>query len=144
MGIKDYHKWMRETHPSAFKNKWLDFYDHVYIDINYALHYSYYGTKNQNQLLFRFFSLVEKIMLQTHPRKSINFANDGAAPIAKLLLQRERRATSSRTENFSNLESSSLIFTPGTNFMNSIQKTLDDFMEKIKLLIKITVKHYIE
>lgn len=144
MGIKDYHKWMKETHPSAFKNKWLNYYDHLYIDINFALHYSHWGTKNQNQILFRFFSFIEKVVLLTGPKKSINIANDGAAPIAKLLLQRERRASSVRTEdNNSNLNSSSLIFTPGTEFMNTIQEKLDKFMEKIKLTYCIDVNYMI-
>lgn len=143
MGIKDYHKWMKENHPSAFQHKWLDFYDHIYIDINFALHYSYYGTKNQNQILYKFFSFIEKIMLLMHPRKTITIANDGAAPIAKLLLQRERRANSCRCDDICDLESSSLIFTPGTEFMNTIQEKLEIFMKKIKMIYCIDIDYMI-
>jgi hypothetical protein len=144
MGIKDYHKWMKENHPSAFKSKWLDFYDHVYIDINFALHYSYYGTKNQSQILYKFFSFIERIILLMHPRKSIIIANDGAAPIAKLLLQRERRANSCRGDNdTNNLDSSSLIFTPGTEFMNTIQEKIENFMKKIKMIYCIDIDYMI-
>jgi 5'-3' exonuclease len=141
MGIKDYHKWMVENHPSAFKKKWLDFYDHVYIDINYALHHSQYGTTTQNQILFKFFSFIEKMVLLLHPTKSITIANDGPAPIAKLLLQRERRASTSR--EIKNIETSSLIFTPGTEFMNTIQEKLEKFMKKIKIIYNIDVDYMI-
>jgi 5'-3' exonuclease len=141
MGIKDYHKWMVENHPSAFKKKWLDFYDHIYIDINFALHHSHYGTTTQSQILFKFFSFIEKMVLLFHPTKSITIANDGPAPIAKLLLQRERRASASR--EIKNLETSSLIFTPGTQFMNTIQEKLEKFMKKIKVIYNINVDYMI-
>lgn len=141
MGIKDYHKWMVFNHPQAFKKKWLDFYDHVYIDINFALHHSHYGTKNQNQILFKFFSFIEKMVLLLHPTKSIIIANDGPAPIAKLLLQRERRSTASR--EITNFENSSLIFTPGTEFMNAIQEKLEKFMKKIKIIYNVDVDYMI-
>jgi 5'-3' exonuclease len=141
MGIKDYHKWMVANHPSAFKKKWLDFYDHVYIDINFALHHSHYGTTSQSQILFKFFSFIEKMVLLFHPTKSITIANDGPAPIAKLLLQRERRASASR--EIKNLETSSLIFTPGTEFMNTIQEKLEKFMKKIKVVYNIDVDYMI-
>jgi hypothetical protein len=141
MGIKDYHKWMVLNHQQAFKKKWLDFYDHVYIDINFTLHHTHYGTTNQNQILFKFFSFIEKIILVLHPTKSITIANDGPAPIAKLLLQRERRATASR--EIKNLDTSSLIFTPGTEFMNTIQEKLEKFMQKIKIVYNIDVNYMI-
>lgn len=140
MGIKDYHKWMRENHPNAFKNHWLNTYDHMYIDINFALHYCSYGTQNQGQILGKFFNFLDKIILQTYPTKSITIANDGPAPIAKLLLQRERRCNISNKE-ISNLDSSTLIFTPGTVFMNSIKDKIEVYIEKIKILLCIDV-HY--
>jgi hypothetical protein len=151
MGIKDYHKWMKDNNPTAFQQKWLDFYDHIYFDINFALHYSHYGTKNQNQILFRFFSFIERIILLLHPTKSIVIANDGAAPIAKLLLQRQRRISTARdgvdedSEEFSdkNLEASSLIFTPGTEFMNTIEEKLEKFMSKIKVVYNVNVEYMI-
>lgn len=141
MGIKDYHKWLRQSYPTIFKPKYLDFYDHLYLDINYLLHYVHYGSKNQNQILYKFFSCIEKLVQTFNPTKSIIIAGDGPAPIAKLLLQRERRITASR--EITDLDTSSLIYTPGTEFMDNIEEKLKKFMEKIKLFYAIEIEYYI-
>lgn len=141
MGIKDYHKWMKQKHPDAFNSKWLNTYDHMYIDLNFALHWAHYGAKNENQILGKLFALLDKIIFKVHPTKSITLANDGAAPVAKLLLQRNRRSDVSRT--IDNFESSSLIFTPGTKFMTSIQPHLEKYMKKIELLYNVETKYII-
>jgi hypothetical protein len=141
MGIKDYHKWMVATHPDAFKKKWLNEYEHLYIDINYTLHHVQYGTTNQNQIIYKFFVFIENLVNLTKPTKSIVIANDGPAPIAKLLLQRDRRLSASR--EIKNLDTSSLIFTPGTEFMNTIQSKLEKYMDKIKITYDISVDYMI-
>jgi hypothetical protein len=142
MGIEQYHKTMVMMHPEAFKSKWLNSYDNLYIDINFALHHVHYGTTNQNQILYKFFSFIEKFVIMFGPTRSITIAGDGCAPLSKLLLQRQRRLDTSRGE-IKNLESSSLIFSPGTVFMNTIQQKLEVFMEKIKLAYNIDIEYMI-
>ena len=39
MGINNFHSWIQQQYKTAIKYKWLSSYDHVYIDLNYALHY---------------------------------------------------------------------------------------------------------
>jgi 5'-3' exonuclease len=141
MGIKDYHKWMREAHPHAFKTAWLDTYDNIYIDINFALHYSHFGAKNENEIVGKLIWFIDTIITKFFPTRSIIIANDGPAPLAKLLLQRERRSGSCR--KISDLKTSSLIFTPGTYFMNSIQSKLETYMNQIKKKYKVQVKYLI-
>jgi hypothetical protein len=145
MGIKDYHKWMKQSYPNAFKTQWLDFYDHLYIDINYLVHYVHYGSKTQNQILYKFFSCIERLVKTYNPTKSIIIANDGPAPIAKLLLQRERRIIASREikGDTKELNTSSLIYSPGTEFMDTIKEKIETFMEKIKLFYCIDVDYMI-
>jgi hypothetical protein len=145
MGIKDYHKWMKQSYPNAFNTKWLEFYDHLYLDINYLLHYVHYGSKNQNQILYKFFACIEKLVKIYNPTKSIVIANDGPAPIAKLLLQRERRITASRdiSSNQNELNISSLIYTPGTEFMDTIKEKMQEFIEKIKKIYCIDIEYMI-
>lgn len=137
MGITGYHKWMRLNHPTAFASKWLDKYDHVYIDINFALHYCHYIAKNESEIIGNLIWFLDTIVCKFNPTKSIIIANDGPAPLAKLLLQRERRTNC--VIDVENLDSSSLIFTPGTNFMNSIESKLHKFAENIKKERKIRV-----
>jgi 5'-3' exonuclease len=137
MGIKDYHKWMRENYPSAFQSQWLDSYDNIYIDINYALHYSHFGAKTENEIVGKLIWFLESIIFTLFPTRSITIANDGPAPLAKLLLQRERRASCSRS--MQNLETSSLIFTPGTKFMNSIKEKLQAYTDKIEKIYRINI-----
>jgi hypothetical protein len=137
MGIKNYHKWMKENHPNAFKTRWLDTYDHLYIDLNFALHWAYFGTQNINQIWGKLYALLDKIIHKTYPIKSIVIANDGPAPVAKLLLQRSRRSYTGK--EIENIENSSLIFTPGTKFMDSVQDNLNEYFKKIKLIYNIEV-----
>lgn len=139
MGITGYHKWMKQTHPGAFKDKWLDTYDHLYIDLNFALHWAHYGAKTTGAILGKLFAFLDKIIFKVYPTKSITIANDGPAPIAKLLLQRSRRSGAAR--EIENIETSSLIFTPGTEFMNSIQSSLEKYMEKIKLVYNVEANY---
>jgi len=142
MGIKDYHKWFKKNYPTCFKNKWFNFYDHVYIDINYLLHYVHYGVINQSQIIYKFFSLIERLILEFNPTKSIVFAADGQAPIAKLLLQRERRILMAR--DTSELSISPLIYTPGTEFMETIEEKIKIFAKKFELVYNIKIDYMID
>lgn len=141
MGIDGYHKWMRETHPNAFSQQWLDTYDHLYIDLNFALHFSHYGSASEKEIINKLTWYIDTMISKFYPTRSIVIANDGPAPLAKLLLQRERRTELyKKTEN---LSASSLLFTPGTNFMNTIESKLTPYFEKIKLTHKIEIKYLI-
>ena len=39
MGIKDFHKWIKQDYGNCVKSYWLSEYNHCYIDLNYALHF---------------------------------------------------------------------------------------------------------
>jgi hypothetical protein len=142
MGIKDYHKWMKEQYPNAFKKSWCETYDHIYIDINCLLHYNSYGIKSQTELFNRLFATLNKLFQLTIPIKTITICADGVCPLAKTLLQRERRLTISRNEI--NPETSSLMFTPGTIFMNNLKNNLKKYFDEIEHIYNVTVSYQIE
>jgi len=143
MGIKDYHKWMKATYPCAFSNYWLPTYDNLYIDINFALHWSHYGAKSEADIFRRLFFFLDKIIAEIAPSSSIIIASDGQAPLAKLLLQRERRVTISKTMTPSELKTSTLIFTPGTTFMDSLKQKLKPYFAKIEHVYGVKTHYYI-
>lgn len=135
MGIHNFHKWIKEVYPAAFKTKWLHSYDNCYIDINFALHHCSYNAKDIDDIYSKLFCFIIDVLHITMPRKSLIISADGAAPLSKLLLQRERRLTKSKSDNSDSIDHiSSIMFTPGTFFMNSLHKKLlnmIDFIEKV-------------
>jgi 5'-3' exonuclease len=145
MGILNFYKWIKESYPSSFKKFYFDTYDHIYIDLNYLLHMSSYGTKTQNEIIERLSNMIESILSHCNPTKTVNLLTDGSCSIAKLLLQRKRRLTSMRTlsdkiKTEKDLETSELNFTPGTKFMNELEKKLENLIKKIEFIYKIEVK----
>jgi 5'-3' exonuclease len=137
MGIKGYCKWISDKYPNAFKSKWLEYYDNVYIDLNYCLHYCSYGVKSQDELFCRLFAFIDSILIETKPLRSITFSTDGPAPFAKLFLQRKRREC--MAEQQLNLQTSSLIFTPGTEFMNELPNKLQPYIKQLELIYCVNV-----
>lgn len=136
MGITDFHKFIKQHYINSFKSEWLPHYDHVYIDINYCLHYCSYGARNINDIYIRFYKFIENILLELSPTKSIVFGSDGSAPLAKLLLQRKRRLMMSQNIG---LESLSLMFTPGTEFMKNLNNKMENFLKYINMLFNVDV-----
>jgi hypothetical protein len=140
MGITGFHKCIREKYGGSFKKTWVDSYDHVYIDINFALHYCSYGAKSIDEIYERLFKFFDNILQELTPAKSLTIAADGAAPLSKLLLQRKRRLTISRNLQ-KDIESSSLMFTPGTKFMNEIKERMSKYMKYIEKAYCIKINY---
>lgn len=132
MGIKDFNKNICSLYPDAFKTTWLESYDYVYIDLNFALHYCSHEVTTNDDIYYRLFKFIENILLEVNPTKKVYFATDGSAPLAKLLLQRERR---SRNKN-----SSSIQFTPGTQFMSNLKSETQLFMTYLSHVFNIKVE----
>ena len=137
MGILNFHKWIKDNYKSSFKKKWLDAYDHVYIDINFSLHRCTYGAKNINDIYRRLFCFIDDVLQTTLPRKSITISADGPAPLSKLLLQRKRRLMKSRNDDGDKV--SSIMFTPGTFFMNELKEKLDPYIKFTQKIYNIKI-----
>lgn len=140
MGIDNFHKMIRENYAGSFKRKWSQCYDHVYVDINYALHYCSHKAQTEQEVLDRLHVFFDNIFQETVPIKTINVCTDGVAPLAKLILQRKRRLGTSR--NLENNEGfSSLSFTPGTVFMTKLKDNLKKYFEYIENTYHVDVNY---
>lgn len=140
MGITNFHKMIKLKYPTCFQKKWLQNYDHVYIDINYALHYCSHNAKNEDEVFARLFNFFDNIFQELVPTKTTSVCSDGVAPLAKLILQRKRRLSISRgllTDD----EFSSLVFTPGTTFMTNLKNNLKNYLEYIEKSYTIKVNY---
>lgn len=140
MGITNFHKMIKQKYPSSFKKRWLRSYQHVYVDINYALHYCSYGSKSEEDVLTRLHNFFDNVLGELIPTKTLNVCTDGVAPLAKLILQRKRRLGTSRSLD-SEEEFSSLIFTPGTSFMTKLENVLKKYFDYVEKMYNIKVNY---
>jgi len=139
MGIKDFHKNIKSNYPKSFSNKFLEFYDHILIDINFALHYCSYGAKNEEELFKRLYSFFDYILNDLTPTKSLTVASDGVAPLAKLILQRKRRLNITKTEITKDF--SSIMFTTGSEFMINLEEKLSEYFKFVEKSYCIKVNY---
>ena len=148
MGIHNFHKWIKQTYPGAREQiKSKIYIDHVYIDLNFCLHLCAYNAKSFKMLFIKLESFIDNLLSNVVPTKSVVFASDGVAPYAKLLLQRKRRLQMLRSEKYDVAETNKavnpLYFTPGTIFMNQLDKNLEKKFNQIRLNKKIEVHRYL-
>jgi 5'-3' exonuclease len=93
--------------------------------------------RTRNDLYVRLEQFIFNILETTNPTKGVVIRADGAAPFAKLILQRSRRLDMSRKEI--DTETTSLNFTPGTEFMMSLHDKLDQLIKRIKIVYNVKV-----
>jgi hypothetical protein len=134
MGIKDFRSWLKKEYPTAFKDKWLESYDHVFIDLNYSLHSCTYNIKNIKQSYERLYNFLDFCFQRIVPVKSITLCADGSGPLSKLLLQRKRRLTMSLNSNLVPLN-----FTPSTKFMDTLQSKITNYFNFIKNIFNVEI-----
>lgn len=141
MGITNFQKETKKTYSDAHKDKWLESYDNLYIDLNFVLHHVCYLSKNIPDLLARFRDYLMGIIVQTNPKKRIILAADGPAPLAKLILQRKRRQDMVKLlETDVDLSKNlNLNLSPGTEFMTNIEKSLEGFIKYVKTKYNVEV-----
>jgi 5'-3' exonuclease len=137
MGIKGFTKFVKGYYSKSVRNEWLSSYDNVYIDINACLHYVSYNAFSRENLYTKLRQFIMSIIQNINPTKRIILASDGPAPLAKLLLQRKRRLEMARKDI--NTETTSLNFTPGTIFMNSLKEKLKYFIDKLKIIYNVEI-----
>jgi 5'-3' exonuclease len=140
MGITGFYQYLQDVIPGAFYNvnnitTEGVFFDHIYIDLNYLLHQCSYNSDTVDFTLKKVETMIMDICIKFNPLETLNLCADGSAPLAKILLQRERRSNDSIEENFV------LNFTPGSEFMNSLHLKLDGIKKRIedRYSIKVTI-----
>lgn len=139
MGITNFYGWVKNQYSKSIKTSWLNSYDYVYIDLNYALHYVASSlSANESDLIYeKLYEFISSVLQITQPKKSLVLATDGVPPISKLSLQRKRRLDRSNKmdDSFNTIQ-----FTPNTKFMESLAKKMKVYFDKITLFYNVPVK----
>jgi len=137
MGITGFYQFLQENVPKAFYVINNDFkglyFDHIYCDLNYLLHQCSYNSDSTDMTLKKVETMIKDLCQRFNPLKSLDLCADGSAPLAKLLLQRERRSND-LTESFV------LNFTPGSEFMSNLHLKLDKLKTKLEQEYSIKVR----
>jgi len=143
MGIHNFHKWLKDNCSKCYTSTRTPFIsEYVYIDINFALHNCIYGTKSYGVLIKKLIGFIDNALNSVIPAKKIVLATDGPAPFAKLLLQRKRRLQMARKLDDTDINDKTITplwFTPGTNFMVTIDKELKGYFDSLQKRFNITV-----
>lgn len=143
MGISNFHDFIRTNYQKAFNDiKSTDTYSHVYIDINYALHYCAYGVKNEVELFDKLYDFFDNILKLVQPTKSVIFSIDGLAPLSKMILQRKRRniIAPKNSNKKTNDNFNTILLTCGTDFMLSVYDKISNYIKFIKYIYNIEVE----
>ena len=142
MGIQNFHKWLMSKYPQSqidintIKNK----HEHLYIDMNFLLHYCSYGINidDEKTLIQRITNNITFLINTLKPTLSITLVTDGSPPLAKLITQRKRRILMARKDDSECINH--LKLTVGTEFMESLGTKLHDYITKMKLKYNIEIK----
>ena len=135
MGIYKYHKWISQKFPSCISNfSKMSKYNNVFIDLNYLLHLSMYGSINNEAFFDKLFLSLDYILKSCFIVDTLMISIDGTTPYSKIIVQKKRRLNNSKNINISNL--SSLHLTPGTEFMNNIKNKILEYLDSRKKWFK--------
>lgn len=91
MGIPGFNNWFAAHHRHAYVSCANRNCDHVYIDMASILHSAMKKATDLPHFRRILFKRLDSVMAVASPKKSVMFALDGPAPLAKLLTQRNRR-----------------------------------------------------
>ena len=134
MGIGGFNAWIEKDYSDAYTNivTSKEIYHHLYIDLNYLLHLCHYNSNDTVHLLNKMSMIIVDTCTKVQPVKSLNLYCDGTAPLAKMVIQRERRCQNIKISD--DIFKTSLNFTPGTQFIEELQKAFDDLGGGLKTL----------
>uniref|UniRef100_A0A7S3CW05 Uncharacterized protein n=1 Tax=Palpitomonas bilix TaxID=652834 RepID=A0A7S3CW05_9EUKA len=145
MGVPKYFRWVSERYP-LIRQK-LDGegsvpeIDNFYLDVNGIIHHCSHGENmeealSHDQIAEGVFQAIDKLFQIAKPKKYFFIAVDGVAPRAKMNQQRSRR-TRAGAERMQALEAGDKLatfdsncITPGTEFMDRLEKELQFFVKK--------------
>lgn len=148
MGIPSYFSYIIKNHKSIItklnsshktSNLYLDSNSIVY-DIAKQLNYNDFFNKLdfEHTLIIKVCEQISKYIEKVNPTQCVFIAFDGVPPLAKMVQQRERRykgwLTTKLTNKLKNIDTNSnwntVNITPGTDFMNKLDKELKLYFQK--------------
>eukprot|EP01122_Echinamoeba_exundans_P010238 TRINITY_DN3784_c0_g1_i2.p1 TRINITY_DN3784_c0_g1~~TRINITY_DN3784_c0_g1_i2.p1 ORF type:complete len:867 (+),score=192.87 TRINITY_DN3784_c0_g1_i2:104-2704(+) len=128
MGITGFTEWFRTTFPFAITpinvaENAAEF-DHILVDMNQFIHLHIRRAKNEEHLLIKVFSHLDKLFKLIWPRQSVLLALDGPASKAKFMEQRKRRKQKKKSSGKKEPTVDKLQITPGCAFMQKMKDAL--------------------
>lgn len=134
MGIHNFQQWIRNYFPEIQETNSYSLFDYIYIDLNFFLHtsiFNYLKTNHSNEFneedfKNKLYFYLDLIFKNFFAKKEIFISMDGPAPLAKILLQRQRRM------GLSVDEINALHLTPGTLFQKKVISFVQEYIEKLK------------
>lgn len=129
MGIFNFHNFIRKKYPeSIIRINYQNIYDYIFIDVNYIMHACLNSWVSESEFISKLFLKFDFLFSNFLARKQIFFAMDGTPNLAKIIIQRERRANSKNIN--------SLWLTPGTITISNIENSIKKYLDKLKLKLK--------
>lgn len=134
MGVSNFQPYIKKVYNKACQKKFNVTYDNLYIDLNHVLHHVCYLSKDKEDLLARTRDYLKGIITTIKPKKRVILAADGAAPLAKMILQRKRRLDTVKLleGDLDPKKNLNLNLTPGTEFMMKLEHSLTGFVNYVK------------
>ncbi|KAG0223477.1 hypothetical protein B0O80DRAFT_230578 [Mortierella sp. GBAus27b] len=126
MGLKQvkFIDWFQRKFPEAvrvvFHREGARF-DSVFIDVNCIVHPAILGAKTEAAFVKRLFSILDRLLSQYNPSRICYLAVDGPAPVSKIMTQKMRRSSKSKSKSTG---LSRLQVTPGCPFMSRLEQYL--------------------
>ena len=145
MGIEKFHTWLKNTYYTSIMDYDNGSYEHIYVDLNFLLHRLVSYVSSENELLERMKKSLSTIVTNNRPLKSLTLAADGSATYAKIMLQKKRRTQTAQslmakqTNDDSSAKLSSLLLTPGTEFMNKFNTMIKNYAHNLKEILSSNV-----
>ena len=136
-GVSGLNPWLQKRFPSAFISvdtyKPVANFDCVYVDINEHIHHQVRRATSSDDLVHLVIQRVKSLLRSTKPRRLVVLAVDGPGPLAKVLVQRQRRrkdaAKSARKDAAAGGSKTGgldkLALTPGAPFMLFLSDALE-------------------
>ncbi|CAL4126734.1 unnamed protein product, partial [Meganyctiphanes norvegica] len=151
MGVPKFYRWISERYPclsELVKEYQIPEYDNLYLDMNGIIHVCSHPNDNdphfrmtEEKMIQDIFHYIEVLFRLIQPKKVFFMAIDGVAPRAKMNQQRSRRFRSAREAVVADQKAiergevlpteerfDSNCITPGTEFMNNLDKQLQYFV----------------
>lgn len=151
MGVPKFYRWISERYPclsELVKEYQIPDFDNLYLDMNGIIHNCSHPNDNdphfrmtEEKMMQDIFHYIEVLFRLIQPKKLFFMAIDGVAPRAKMNQQRSRRFRSAREAVVADQKAiergevlpteerfDSNCITPGTDFMNKLDKQLQYFV----------------
>lgn len=133
MGIPSYFNFILKNHPKIIVNKQQISCDFLFIDSNSLIYDSInelnFQIENNNQVYDLVYTKINELIQINSPQQLTYVCFDGVPPLPKMYQQRQRRFKSKLTKDILQTDTNKWNtnqITPGTDFMNQLDKYLEN------------------